>query len=574
MAIGIDEEPARVAGWAAIRPLVLRLHFYAGVFVGPFLLVAALTGIAYVWTPQLEQAVYAHELHVPAAAGDVPLDQQVLVARGQVPDGKVIGVRPAPSATDTTQVIFDRPSLEPSYRYTVFVNPYDGEVRGALETYGSGQALPVRGWIDTLHRNLHLGDFGRLYSELAASWLWVITLLGAALWLGRRRRLRAVLLPSAGKPGRGRLRSWHGSTGLWIAAGLLFLSATGLTWSLHAGANITDLRSTLDWTTPSVSSAAPSPGDVGWQAVRDATARAGLSDPVEIRPPSDGGYVVQQVGRSWPSKQDSMSVDPGTGKITGTLRFADYPLAAKLSRWGIDAHMGLLFGVANQVVLTLLGAALVCVVLWGYRMWWLRGRSGRSRPGERLRGRGGSVRLAAVGGQSPEVLAGRGAGLRDVAPGGSLVGVEPVGGEVSAASATGSGRPTDGARLRDVAPSGSLVGIESVCGEAPMEGADGSGRLSSDGAGLRDDASPAQPLAESACQAPTRGLRSSARSRGRSRFGRLPMRGAWRRIPGRVLAPVLVGLAVVGWFLPVFGVSLLGFLAVDCLLGLRREAVR
>ncbi|MFE3171230.1 PepSY-associated TM helix domain-containing protein [Amycolatopsis sp. NPDC059090] len=446
MAIGTDDAPRierePATGWAALRPLVLRLHFYAGVFVGPFLLVGALTGIAYAWTPQLEQAVYSQELHVPAATGAVSLDQQVLVARGQVPDGKVIGVRPAPSATDSTQVIFDRPGLAPSYRYTVFVNPHDGEVRGALETYGSGQAMPVRGWIDTLHRNLHLGDFGRLYSELAASWLWVITLAGLALWLGRRRRLRVVLLPSGGKPGRRRLRSWHGSAGLWIAAGLLFLSATGLTWSLHAGANITDLRSSLDWTTPSVSSAASrTPGDVGWQAVRDATVRAGLSDPVEIRPPSGSGYVVQQTGRGWPSKQDSMAVDPGTGAITGTLRFADYPLAAKLSRWGIDAHMGLLFGVANQVVLTVLGAALVCVVAWGYRMWWLRGRSGRS--------------------------------------------------------------------------------------------AGGGGR-----------------------------------------FGRLPTRGAWRRIPGRVLAPVLVVAAVVGWFLPVFGVSLLGFLAVDCLLGLRREVAR
>ncbi|MFD2473159.1 PepSY-associated TM helix domain-containing protein [Amycolatopsis silviterrae] len=438
MAIGIDDvpriEPEPAAGWAALRPLVLRLHFYAGVFVGPFLLVAALTGIAYVWTPQLEQAVYPRELHVPATAGAVPLDQQVLVARGRVPDGKIIGVRPAPSATDTTQVIFDRPGLAPSYRYTVFVNPHDGEVRGALETYGSGQALPVRGWIDTLHRSLHLGDFGRLYSELAASWLWVITLAGLALWLGRRRRrLRAVLLPSAGKPGRRRLRTWHGSAGLWIAAGLLFLSATGLTWSLHAGANVTDLRSSLDWTTPSVSASVRTPGDVGWQAARDATARAGLSDPVEIRPPSEGGYVVQQIGRSWPSRQDSMSVDPGTGQLTGTLRFADYPLAAKLSRWGIDAHMGLLFGVANQIALTVLGLALICVVGWGYRMWWLRGRS---------------------------------------------------------------------------------------------------------------------------------------------RFGRLPVRGAWRRVPGRVLAPVLVGAAVVAWFLPVFGVSLLGFLAVDCLLGLRREVAR
>ncbi|RJQ89073.1 PepSY-associated TM helix domain-containing protein [Amycolatopsis panacis] len=427
-----DPEPPR-ANWAAIRPLLLRLHFYAGVFVGPFLLIAAVTGIAYIWTPQVEQAVYARELHVPAAVGALPLDRQVSIARAEVPDGKLARVRPAPSETDTTQVVFNRPGLEPSYYYTVFVDPHTGEVRGALETYGSGQALPIRGWIDTLHRNLQLGDFGRLYSELAASWLWVVVLAGLALWLGRRRSVRRAR-------GRRRLLSWHGTAGLWTAAALLFLSATGLTWSLHAGANITDLRSAWDWTTPSVTASAPAtPGDVGWQSVREATARAGLSDPVQITPPAKpgGNYVVAQVGRSWPEKQDSMTVDPGTGQVTGTLRFADYPLAAKLSRWGIDAHMGLLFGVANQIVLTVVGIALICLVVWGYRMWWLR-------------------------------------------------------------------RPVR------------------------------------DGAGLP----------------------------------RPPARGAWRRIPGRVLAPVLLVLAVLGWFLPVFGVSLLAFLAVDVLLGLRREVTR
>jgi uncharacterized iron-regulated membrane protein len=435
--------PAPATGWAAIRPLLLRLHFYAGVFVGPFLLIAALTGIAYIYTPQLEQALYAHELHVPAAPGVVSLDRQVELARAVVPDGTITGVRPAPTATDTTQVIFNRPGLASSHHYTVFVDPHTGELRGGLETYGSGQSMPVRTWIDTLHQSLHLGDFGRLYSELAASWLWVIVLAGLALWVGRRRRerrARSLLLPTGGPAGRRRLLSWHGAVGLWAAAGLLFLSATGLTWSLHAGASISDLRSTLDWTTPSVSATAPSPAgtDIGFQAARDATARAGLSDPVEVRPPGKPGkgYVVQQIQRSWPEKQDSMAVDPATGQITDTLRFADYPLAAKLSRWGIDAHMGLLFGLANQIALTALAAGLICMVIWGYRMWWHR-------------------------------------------------------------------RPT----------------------------------------------------------------------RGETRFGRPPLRGTWRRVPGRVLAPLLVGAAVIGYFLPVLGFSLLGFLVLDVLLGLRRREV-
>jgi uncharacterized iron-regulated membrane protein len=441
--MSIDEREERAAepvaepraGWASIRPLLLRVHFYAGVFVGPFLLVAAVTGLAYVWAPQAEQAVYDHELHVPAAAGTVPLDQQAATARALVPDGTLTGVRPGPAPTDSTQVIFDRPGLEPSFHWTVFVDPHTGDVRGQLETYGSGQAMPLRGWIDVLHRSLHLGDFGRLYSELAASWLWVVVLAGLALWLGRRRRKRA----SAPSP-RAKLLTWHGRTGLVLAIGLLFLSATGLTWSQYAGDSITELRSQLDWTPPSVSATVPvsSGRDVGLDGAREATLRAGLTGPVEVRPPAAPGqaYVVAQMGRSWPVQADSMAVDPATGTIADTLRFADYHLAAKLSTWGIDAHMGFLFGIWNQIVLTLLMVALIAVIVWGYRMWWLR-------------------------------------------------------------------RPT----------------------------------------------------------------------RGEARFGRPPVRGAWRRIPGRVLAPALVMVAVVGYYLPLFGLSLLGFLIVDGFLEVRRRKV-
>jgi amino acid transporter len=34
--------------------------------------------------------------------------------------------------------------------------------------------------------------------------------------------------------------------------------------------------------------------------------------------------------------------------------------------------MGLLFGVVNQTLLVALALALICMVVWGYRMWWLR----------------------------------------------------------------------------------------------------------------------------------------------------------------------------------------------------------
>ena len=40
-------------------------------------------------------------------------------------------------------------------------------------------------WLDGLHRHLNLGEPGRIYSELAASWLWVVALGGVCLWVAK-----------------------------------------------------------------------------------------------------------------------------------------------------------------------------------------------------------------------------------------------------------------------------------------------------------------------------------------------------------------------------------------------------
>ena len=34
--------------------------------------------------------------------------------------------------------------------------------------------------------------------------------------------------------------------------------------------------------------------------------------------------------------------------------------------------MGTLFGVVNQILLAALAIGLICVIVWGYRMWWQR----------------------------------------------------------------------------------------------------------------------------------------------------------------------------------------------------------
>lgn len=78
MSISTGPAPGAVAPTATPFPvrrkspfaaLLVRLHFYAGVLVAPFLLVAAVTGLLYTVTPQLDAFVYHDELTV-ADRGD------------------------------------------------------------------------------------------------------------------------------------------------------------------------------------------------------------------------------------------------------------------------------------------------------------------------------------------------------------------------------------------------------------------------------------------------------------------------------------------------------------------------
>ncbi|MEU9237715.1 PepSY-associated TM helix domain-containing protein [Streptomyces subrutilus] len=454
-----DTARRRAGGWAAVRPLLLRMHFYAGLLIAPLLFLAAATGLLYAASWQAENVIYSDELTV-ARVGEsaLPLSAQVEAARGAAPQGEVVSVWPAPEAEATTRVIMESEGLPEGETLTVFVDPYTAEVRGQLAT--SGDALPLRTWLSEFHSSLHLGEFGRNYSELAASWLWVVALGGLALWIGRRRKRKAdLVLPDRTATGRRRTLSWHGAVGIWSAAGLVVLSATGLTWSKYAGENIGQLQDGLGGATPAVSAQLdpgaaadgsdehaghtmpegtemppPAPtADIGLDKAVDAARAAGVTEYLQVTLPAQGkGYVVKEKDKQVPVHLDAVSVDPADGRIIDELRFADYPVLAQMTRFGIDVHMGLTFGIANQIALAALAVGLMFLVFWGYRMWWLR-------------------------------------------------------------------RPTKERRLS---------------------------------------------------------------------VGRAQPRGAWRKVPVTVVLPLAAATAVVGWFVPLLGISLLVFLAFDLLLGL------
>lgn len=390
---------------AALRALARRVHFYAGLFIGPFLLIAAVSGFFYALSPSIEKVVY-HDLTTASSSEyNVELDTQVTTARRAFPGLELNSVIPG-TGGQNTRVLFDDPSLESeSYTRVAFIDPATGGVDGESIQYGSGQALPLRTWLSEMHRRLHLGEPGRLYSELAASWLAPITLFGLYIWWDQRRQSRASMFRrspvdrTARRGTRSRLRTKHAVLGTWVAIGFFGLSATGLTWSNYAGANVSDLRTAMNWTTPTMDASAgggehaahgggAAHGDhtehmaAGEGHHREATiddihagaVSAGLADPIQLAPPAGPGdaWTATETRRSYAYGPSSAALDPQTGDVVERLDFADFPLAAKLSDWGIRAHMGFLFGFANQVLLAAVAGALLLIVIRGYAMWWKR----------------------------------------------------------------------------------------------------------------------------------------------------------------------------------------------------------
>jgi len=209
-----------------------RWHFYAGLFVMPFLVVLAITGTIYCIQKQIEPLLYPHRLVVTFSAS-ARLSEDALLARARAamqPEAVATTARIATGAERSAEFIFRLPNGRSE---SVYVNPYDGLVLGTLDV--DRRFMQVDRMI---HRKLLLGKPGELLMELVACWTLVMIGTGIALWWPRERvregtaaALRAALVPDLTRRGRPLWKTIHATLGIWLAIGAFAFIATGLPWT-------------------------------------------------------------------------------------------------------------------------------------------------------------------------------------------------------------------------------------------------------------------------------------------------------------------------------------------------------
>jgi len=217
--------PATTAVHPGYRTL-WRWHFYAGLFVMPFLVVLAITGTLYCFQPQIEPLLYPGRLIVaPQAAPRLPEEALLARARAAMP----------PTALALTAVVANAPERSAEFvfrladgdKQSVYVNPYTGAVLGTLSVERRFMQVDRM-----LHRKLLLGKPGELLMELAACWTLVMIGTGVALWWPREKTTaRAALLPRFALKGRALWKNLHAVMGVWLALGALAFVLTGLPWT-------------------------------------------------------------------------------------------------------------------------------------------------------------------------------------------------------------------------------------------------------------------------------------------------------------------------------------------------------
>lgn len=373
---------------SVLQRLFWRVHFWAGLIISPIVLFAAISGLIYVFNPQIEAWRHANLDHVAASATVVMLDQQVEVAKQTLPEQSLRYVVPARQAGETTKVYFEsthakhdatRPG-DHNHRLPdgniIYINPHTGAVVGSLAEMQRFQI-----WAKKLHSTFLQGDGWRWLIELAASWMLVLFATGLVLWWPRSQTQNGhgwrALIPRWGR-GRRTWRDLHTLFSILISTVLVALLLTGLTWSKYTGTNFRDAQKALGQSTPrapnSLKSSAPeSRTTLSWQYVYDAAKARAPDVSIMLTPPKNitGFWKIENFDRGQPQNRFNLALDQYTGQ---TLFYSDWdalPPTAKATALGIPFHRGE-FGLWNQLLLVLAALVAIFSVISGFVMWWKR----------------------------------------------------------------------------------------------------------------------------------------------------------------------------------------------------------
>jgi uncharacterized iron-regulated membrane protein len=370
-----------------LRPRLLRLHRWAGIFLAGFLVLSGATGSFLAFHHEID-AWLAPELHrVITSGAAASLDDVAARIEARHPELAVGYFVFTPDPSASARVVMNtraaaeagRLDREGAGQLELFVDPHDGRLLGERRFgeigFTRAHLVPM---VYRLHMSLLLGTVGQWITATIAA-VWLVTLLAGVLLALPRLALLGRSLSV--KWGASRARVFfdlHRSTGLALGWLLAVIAFTGMYMNLPADVTEPVVRALSPFTErPKAARAKGEPRDGAWRIGWDeALARARDVEPehplaVFGRVESRGYYQLRFMppGDIVDAGTRRVFVSGRDGAVLG--RFNDLEgTAADLFRiWQFPLHSGQGFGMPGRVAICAAGLLPMLFAFTGLWLW-------------------------------------------------------------------------------------------------------------------------------------------------------------------------------------------------------------
>ncbi|MTI09050.1 PepSY-associated TM helix domain-containing protein [Curvivirga aplysinae] len=394
---------------------VWRWHFYAGLYVIPFMLMLAITGLLMMYYNVFETR-FGVKPSVEVSGEMLSPNRHYEAAQAVYPNGQITRYIPPADATSAAYVEVVTESHGEDHGghggagHVLSIDPYTNQVLGDVVKDDTLYYLA-----NDIHGTLLIGDLGDRLIEIAASLGIVLIVTGLYMWWPRQgSNFRQVLLPNFSAKGRALWKDLHVTSGFYISVILMFFLLSGLAWAgvwggkfvqpwssfpaekwgmevplsddVHASMSHGALEEVpwgLEQTKMPISgSDAGITGvaegySIDLSSITDLAYRIGFGPKFRINLPESETGVYTITADAWdsdttdPTADRTVHIDQYTGKILGEVGYADYSLMAKTMAVGTALHQGDM-GLWNIILNVVFCLTVIFLCVSGIVMWWKR----------------------------------------------------------------------------------------------------------------------------------------------------------------------------------------------------------
>jgi uncharacterized iron-regulated membrane protein len=361
-----------------VKKWVAKMHLWLGLSTGLVVVIVGLTGAIYCFAPEL-QTLQSYRSVSTSDLPFLPPSKMKAIAESRLPGKKIQRIY-YDRADKAVMVLF---SKKDGYNYSVFINPYTGEVLRVRNN--NKDFLTV---ILQLHRTLLIP-----YGHDIIRWSTVIFVLmllsGIVLWWPKSRRTAKYGFRIKWQASPKRLNyDLHKVIGFYICWAAIFTALTGLMFAFEGFANftyqLTGSAQSIVKKKPPLSDSSfaaagyPEPIDQVWKTVAPQLHQK-YAAAMFVFPAVQHGPILLRAnpGDGTLYKTDFLYFDQYTGKgIPGAYvwgRYQDaHTTADYIKRMNYDMHTGAIFGLPGRVALFFMALLVASLPVTGFLFWWGR----------------------------------------------------------------------------------------------------------------------------------------------------------------------------------------------------------